>query len=157
MGESIIVDATLIAAPPSARIKDGKRDPEMHQAKKGNDWHFDMKAHIGVDAASGLVHGMIGTASNMADVTQVMRCCTATRSQRWRRRLPRRGKGPRTSENRSRGTLGRMQEKLEHPKTSVRAKVEHRPHLINNLFTSYLNGASRLAHQNKKIAHAKVG
>ena len=46
------------------------RDPEMHQSKKGNDWHFGLKAHIGVDAASGLVHTLIGTAGNVPDVTQ---------------------------------------------------------------------------------------
>ncbi len=51
MREGTIVDATLIAAPPSTKNKDGKRDPEMHPSKKGNDWHFGMKAHIGVDAA----------------------------------------------------------------------------------------------------------
>ena len=70
MREGTIVDATLIAAPPSTKNKDGKRDPEMHQSKKGNDWHFGMKAHIGVDAASGLVHTVVGTAGNVADVTQ---------------------------------------------------------------------------------------
>ena len=70
MREGTIVDATLIAASPSTKNKDGKRDPEMHQSKKGNDWHFGLKAHIGVDAASGLVHTLIGTAGNVSDVTQ---------------------------------------------------------------------------------------
>jgi len=51
-----IVDATLIAASPSTKNKDGKRDPEMSQSKKGNQWYFGMKAHVGVDAESGLVH-----------------------------------------------------------------------------------------------------
>jgi IS5 family transposase len=70
MREGTVVDATLIVAPPSTKNKDGERDPEMHQSKKGNDWHFGMKTHIGVDAASGLVHTLIGTAGNVADVTQ---------------------------------------------------------------------------------------
>lgn len=65
-----VVDATLIAAPSSTKNKDGERDPEMHQAKKGNQWYFGMKAHIGVDADSGLVHSVIGTAANVSDVTQ---------------------------------------------------------------------------------------
>jgi IS5 family transposase len=65
-----VVDATLIAAPSSTKNKDGERDPEMHQTKKGNQWHFGMKAHIGVDADSGLVHSVIGTAANVNDVTQ---------------------------------------------------------------------------------------
>ena len=65
-----VVDATLIAAPSSTKNSMGERDPEMHQTKKGNQWHFGMKAHIGVDADSGLVHTVIGTAANVNDVTQ---------------------------------------------------------------------------------------
>lgn len=66
-----IVDATIIAAPSSTKNADGQRDPEMHQTKKGNQWHFGMKAHIGVDEQSGLVHHVECTAANVADVTQV--------------------------------------------------------------------------------------
>ena len=65
-----VVDATLIAAPSSTKNSSGERDPEMHQTKKGNQWHFGMKAHIGVDADTGLVHTVIGTAANVNDVTQ---------------------------------------------------------------------------------------
>lgn len=65
-----VVDATLIAAPSSTKNSAGERDPEMHQTKKGNQWHFGMKAHIGVDAESGLVHTVIGTTANVNDVTQ---------------------------------------------------------------------------------------
>jgi IS5 family transposase len=65
-----VVDATLIAAPSSTKNSTGERDPEMHQVKKGNQWHFGMKAHIGVDADSGLVHTVIGTAAHVNDVTQ---------------------------------------------------------------------------------------
>ena len=65
-----VVDATLIAAPSSTKNKDGQRDPEMHQTKKGNQWHFGMKAHIGVDADSGLVHTVTTTAANAHDITQ---------------------------------------------------------------------------------------
>jgi transposase, IS5 family len=64
-------DATIIAAPPSTKNKQKARDPEMHQTKKGNQWHFGMKAHIGVDAACGVVHSLTGTATNDADITQV--------------------------------------------------------------------------------------
>lgn len=64
------VDATLIAEQSSTKDGSGERDPEMHQTKKGNQWHFGMKAHIGVDADSGLVHTVIGTAANVNDVTQ---------------------------------------------------------------------------------------
>jgi IS5 family transposase len=65
-----VVDATLIAAPSSTKNAKGERDPEMHQTKKGNQWHFGMKAHIGVDADSGLVHTVVGTSANAHDVTQ---------------------------------------------------------------------------------------
>jgi IS5 family transposase len=66
--EGTLVDATIIAAPPSTKNKDKARDPEMHQTKKGNEWHFGMKAHIGVDADSGLVHSVHATAANESDV-----------------------------------------------------------------------------------------
>src|SRR6185295_1982077 len=58
------------AAPPSTKNKSKARDPEMHQTKKGNEWHFGMKAHIGVDVASGVVHTLTGTAANEADINQ---------------------------------------------------------------------------------------
>ncbi|MBL8394595.1 MAG: IS5 family transposase, partial [Candidatus Accumulibacter sp.] len=70
MREGTIADATILAAPPSVKNEAKARDPEMHQTKKGNRWHFGMKAHIGVDAESGLVHTVVGTAANVADVTQ---------------------------------------------------------------------------------------
>jgi IS5 family transposase len=63
-----VVDATLIAAPSSTKNADGQRDPEMKQTKKGNQWYFGMKAHIGVDAQSGLVHTVAGTAANVNDL-----------------------------------------------------------------------------------------
>lgn len=66
-----IVDATIITAPSSTKNRSGKRDPEMHQTKNDNQLHFGMKAHIGVDAESGLVHTVTGTAANANDVTQM--------------------------------------------------------------------------------------
>jgi len=66
-----VVDATLVAAAPSTKNRSRARDPEMKQTKKGNQWHFGMKAHIGVDAATGLVHSATVTSANVADVTQV--------------------------------------------------------------------------------------
>ena len=67
-----VIDATIIAAPSSTKNKEGKRDPEMHQTKKGNQWHFGMKMHIGADADSGLVHTPVGTAANVHDITQAV-------------------------------------------------------------------------------------
>jgi len=66
-----IVDATIIPAPSSTKNADRERDPEMHQTKKGNQYYFGMKAHIGADAESGLVHTVTTTAANEADVEQV--------------------------------------------------------------------------------------
>jgi IS5 family transposase len=150
MREGTIVDATLIAAPPSTKNKDGERDPKMHQSKKGNDWHFGMKAHIGVDAASGLVHTVVGTAGNVSDVTQAhallhgdevaafgdagyqgveKRAENIGKSVTWHVAM-KRARRKALPKNK----LGRMTEKLEHLKASVRAKVEHPFHVIKNLF-----------------------
>ena len=65
-----VVDATLIPAPTSTKNKDKVRDPDMHSSKKGNQWHFGMKAHIGADAESGLVHTVRATSGNVHDVTE---------------------------------------------------------------------------------------
>jgi IS5 family transposase len=150
MREGTIVDATLIAAPPSTKNKDDKRDPEMHHSKKGNDWDFGMKAHIGVDAASGLVHTVVGTAGNVSDVTQAhallhgnetaalgdagyqgveKRPENVGKAVTWHMAM-KRAKRKALLKNK----LGRMTEKLEHLKASVRAKVEHPFHVIKNLF-----------------------
>jgi IS5 family transposase len=69
--QGTIVDATIIQAPSSTKNKDKQRDPEMHQAKKGQQWYFGMKAHIGVDVESGLVHTVTTTPANVGDVTEV--------------------------------------------------------------------------------------
>lgn len=150
MREGTIVDATLIAASPSTKNKDKKRDPEMHQSKKGNDWHFGLKAHIGVDAASGLTHTVVVTAGNVSDVTQAhallhgdevaalgdagyqgvgKRPENQGKAVTWHVAM-KRSKRKALPNNR----LGRSIEKLEHLKASVRAKVEHPFHVVKNLF-----------------------
>jgi IS5 family transposase len=70
MREGTLVDATIIAAPASTKNRRRERDPDMHQTKKGNQWYFGMKAHIGTDEASGLVHSVEGTAANVSDISQ---------------------------------------------------------------------------------------
>jgi len=70
MNGGSIVDATIIKAPSSTKNIEGKRDSEMHQTKKGGNWHFGMKVHMGVDAGSGYVHTIKGTSANMHDITQ---------------------------------------------------------------------------------------
>jgi IS5 family transposase len=69
MKQGTIIDATLIAAPSSTKNKKGERDPEMHQTKKGNQWYFGMKVHIGVDKDNGLIHSVETTAANVHDLT----------------------------------------------------------------------------------------
>jgi IS5 family transposase len=95
----------------------------MHQLKKGNDWHFGMKAHVGVDAASGLVHTLIGSAGNVADPENHGKSVTwhVAMKRAKRQALPN-------------NKLGRALEKLEQLKASVRAKVEHPFHVVKNLF-----------------------
>ncbi len=71
MTQGTLVEATIIEAPSSTKNKEQQRDPEMHQTKKGNQWHFGMKAHIGVDAKSGLTHSLVTTAANEHDLNQL--------------------------------------------------------------------------------------
>lgn len=148
--QGTIVDATLIAAPPSTKNRDGKRDGEMHQAKKGQQWHFGMKAHIGVDAQSGLVHTLIGTAANVSDVTQAQGLLhgeeTAVFGDAGYQGVEKRAENTgvpvewhiamRPGKRRALPDtpLGDLQEQLERAKASIRAKVEHPFHVVKNLF-----------------------
>jgi len=68
--EGTIVDATIIEAPSSTKNRSKERDPEMHSTKKGNQWHFGMKAHIGVDSETGIVHSLSTTAANVHDIRE---------------------------------------------------------------------------------------
>ena len=67
LSRGTIVDATIIAAPSSTKNAEGERDPEMHQTKKGNEWHFGMKAHVGVDSQSKVIHSVVVSPANTAD------------------------------------------------------------------------------------------
>ena len=146
-----VVDATLIAAPSSTKNSSGERDPEMHQTKKGNQWHFGMKAHIGVDADSGLVHTVVGTAANVNDVTQASQLVhgeeadvfadagyqgVAKREEvqdipaNWHVAM-RPGKRRALDKD---TPMGDVLDKLEHVKASIRAKVEHPFRVIKRQF-----------------------
>ena len=143
-----IVDATIIAAPSSTKNIEGERDPEMHQTKKGNQWHFGMKAHIGVDADSGLVHTVATTPANEADVEVVHELLhgkeqvvhadsgyTGADKRVQRKKLEwqiaaKRGKIMAMAE----GHQKRKLEKIEKRKASVRAKVEHPFRVIKRQF-----------------------
>ena len=146
-----VVDATLIAAPSSTKNSSGERDPEMHQTKKGNQWHFGMKAHIGVDADSGLVHTVVGTAANVNDVTQAhalvhgeetdvfadsgyqgvdKREETRGIAANWHV-VMRPGKRKVLDKN---TPMGAIMDKLEQTKARIRAKVEHPLRVIKRQF-----------------------
>ena len=81
--EGTIMDASIIEAPSSTKNRAGARDPEMHQVKKGNRWHFGMKVHIGVDAETGVVHSVATTPANVNDVTEAHRLLHGGESQVW--------------------------------------------------------------------------
>lgn len=143
-----IVDATIIAAPSSTKNAEGERDPEMHQTKKGNQWHFGMKAHIGVDADSGLVHTVTTTAANEADVEQVADLLHGKEEQVWAD-SGYRGAQSRVDRDKLKWHIAarpsdiaklpegkakaRLQQR-EHNKASIRAKVEHPFRVIKRQF-----------------------
>ena len=145
-----VVDATLIAAPSSTKNAGGERDPEMHQTKKGNQWHFGMKAHIGVDADSGLVHTVRGTAANVNDVVEANRLLHGQESDAFgdagyqgAAKRPDAGPdvnwhvamrpGKRRALDKSK-KLDALVEQLEHLKASIRAKVEHPFRVVKRQF-----------------------
>ena len=146
-----IVDATIIAAPSSTKNGDGRRDPEMHQTKKGNQWYFGMKAHIGVDDASGLVHHVECTAANASDVTVAHRLlhgqeetvCGDSGYTGLDKREDMQGKGdlgyliaakPSVLKQIKRKSGQKLARELEHAKASLRAKVEHPFRVIKRQF-----------------------
>ncbi|MCZ2497470.1 IS5 family transposase [Xylophilus sp. Kf1] len=143
-----IVDATIIEAPSPTKNATGERDPEMHQAKKGNEWHFGMKAHIAVDAESGIVHSLIGTAANVGDITQAGALLHGDETdvfadagyrgidKRKEAQSPAWHLAMRPGKRRllTGGHLGQMIEASEKIKAGIRAKVEHPFHVVTNLF-----------------------
>jgi IS5 family transposase len=165
--EGTIVDATLIAAPPSTKNGGKARDPDMHQSKKGNAWHFGMKAHIGVDASSGLVHTVIGTAGNVADVAQAHALLHGEETfalgdagyQGVEKREENQGKSMtwhvamRPGKRRAlpQDRFGWIQEQLEKMKASLRAKVEHPFHVVKNLFKHRKTRYKGLAENNAQL------
>ena len=148
--EGTIADATILSAPSSTKNREKARDPEMHQTKKGNQWYFGMKAHIGVDSQSGLVHTVTGTAAHVADITETdkllhgeeqvvfldagytgieKRAEVKEKKVKWLVAM-KRGKLKAMPEDRLKTLTGQ----LERAKASVRAKVEHAFHVLKNLF-----------------------
>lgn len=145
-----VVDATLIAAPSSTKNAQGERDPEMKQSKKGGQWYFGMKAHIGVDVDSGLVHTVRGTAGSVHDVTEansllhgeetvafgdagyqgVDKRPDAKSGVEWNIAMR---PGKRRALDKSQ-EVNRLIDELEKLKASIRAKVEHPFRVIKRQF-----------------------
>jgi IS5 family transposase len=138
LSKGTIVDATIIEALSSTKNATGTRDPEMHQTKKGNNWHFGMKAHIGVDAETGLVHSLQTTSANVHDLTPVEELLTGEENTIFA------DAGYRGAERRTQtratwhiamrpgkrraltdSAKDRITDQLETLKARVRAKVEH--------------------------------
>jgi IS5 family transposase len=137
-----IVDATLIAAPPSVKNQDKARDPEMHQTRKGNDWHFGMKVHIGTDSRTGLVHSASVTAANVHDSHEVPNllhgeetrfygdCAYRGKAQRGRlKTIAPKAKDFTNKRAYRNAPLTEADKATNRRKSSVRSKVEH-PFLI---------------------------
>lgn len=150
--EGTLVDATLIAAPPSTKNKAKQRDPEMHQTKKGNQWYFGMKAHIGTDRDSKLVHTLVVTAANVADVTKAVELLHGQETQvhadagytgvEKRAEIVALGRTIDWQIACKRSLIKALAEgaekaarkAVEKAKASVRAFVEHPFHIVKNLF-----------------------
>jgi len=153
-----MVDATLIAAPSSTKNADHARDPEMHQTKKGNQWYHGMKAHIGADTESGLVHTLVTTAANASDIGSMAECLREddatvhldagyVGAQKREEIIERQADGRLKADidwqiaKRRKGIRamaeGPMKDLLlaaEKAKAQVRAFVEHPFHIVKNLF-----------------------
>jgi IS5 family transposase len=145
-----VVDATLIAAPSSTKNKDKSRDPEMHSSQKGNQWYFGMKAHIGADAESGLVHTVRGTSGNVHDVVEgnsllhgneveafgdagyqgVDKRADAKKKVTWHIAM-RPGKRKALDKN---DPVDALTDRIEKAKAGIRAKVEHPFRVIKRQF-----------------------
>ena len=148
--EGSAVDATLIAAPSSTKNKDKARDPEMHSSQKGNQWHFGMKAHIGVDADSGLVHTVRCTSGHAHDITQAHRLLHGQETMVWAdagyqgvQKRP--GAAPHVTWHvalrpgkrnalKHAGQMGELLNQAEKLKAGIRAKVEHPFRVIKRQF-----------------------
>jgi transposase, IS5 family len=147
-----LVDATILAAPSSTKNRERRRDQEMHQTKKGNQWHFGMKAHIGADADSGLVHHVVGTAANASDLSQthallhgaekVVHADAGYTGVEKRPEIVAQHPGVewRVALRRSQvkrlpaGWVKDLTQGFETLKARVRARVEHPFHIVKNLF-----------------------
>jgi len=170
--EGTAVDATIIPAPSSTKNAEGKRDSEMHQTKKGNQWHFGMKAHIGVDAETGVVHSMTTTPANHHDITEADKLLHGEEQDVFAdsgyRGIEKRPEHQDRKVNwynammpsKRKQLSDGPQELLEKAKASIRAKVEHPFRIIKQQFgftkTRYRGMAKNNNHLNTMFALANL-
>src|SRR5450755_3295831 len=140
-----IVDATIIGAPSSTKNKDGERDPEMHQTAKGKQWYFGMKAHVGVDSKTKLIHTVLASAANVQDRDALPYLLHGAETRVWgdqgyqghahliHRHAPR-AKDFTNKRYRFRGKVNEIEKAKNRNKSRVRAKVEHVFGVIKNIF-----------------------
>jgi IS5 family transposase len=140
-----IVDATIIHAPSSTKNEAGKRDPAMHQTKKGNQWYFGLKAHIGVDAKEGTVHSVATTAANVADMHMLPDLLHGEERKVWGdagyqgQTEAIKQSAPKAQDMTCRRTkfknyVDELQKKKNRNKSSVRARVEHPFRILKRVF-----------------------
>ena len=140
-----IVDATIIHAPSSTKNKDQARDPEMHQTKKGNQWYFGMKAHLGVDSAEKLIHSVAATPANVHDSEVIGDLLHGEETRVWGDRAYQgktdiiREHAPRAQDFtnrrcRRKGVVDEAERARNRTKSKVRAKVEHPIGIIKRVF-----------------------
>ena len=140
-----IVDATIIHAPSSTKNEAGKRDPAMHQTKKGNQWYFGLKAHIGVDAKEGHVHSLATSAANVADMHMLPDLLHGEERKVWGdagyqgQAEAIKQAAPKAQDMTCRRTkfkdyVDKLQKKKNRSKSSVRAKVEHPFRILKRVF-----------------------
>ena len=145
VGTGTIVDATIISAPSSTKNASRQRDPEMHQTRKGQQWYFGMKAHLGVDSKSKLIHAAVATAANVHDATVLgdllhgeERRVWGDQAYRGQRELIREhAPNARDFTNRRyrhRGVVDAVEKARNRSKSRVRAKVEHSIGVIKRVF-----------------------
>jgi len=175
-----IVDSTIIAAPPSTKNQERRRDPDAHQTKKGNAWYFGYKAHIGADKQTGLVHHVEVTGAQVHDVTMVSKLLTGEEAEVYgdsgyvgaekredavihnkqgKKIKYKTNRRPSQSKNRSVRSQSQIKRR-EREKSSVRAKVEHVFGVIKELFryrkTRYRGLRKQVAKLNMLFALANL-
>jgi IS5 family transposase len=140
-----IVDATIITAPSSTKNADKARDPEMHQTAKGKQWYFGMKAHVGIDSQSKLIHAAIATAAHVADSTMLPGLLHGRETRVWGdrayqgqtailRRVAPQAQDFTNRRVRYQGVVDRVEWAKNRTKSRVRAKVEHVIGVIKRIF-----------------------